>query len=143
MKQEFIKKSLELIDQEMEMSTLGLIDGAGRPFVSAVLAYRHTGLKEFWISTGLDSKKVECIKNNKNAGLCYYNDSVNVTLSGVAEVITDADVKKEMWEDWMSNYYDSPTHELYCLIKLTIKNARLFMNGENVDLDINEIVEVS
>lgn len=143
MKQEYIKKSLKLINQKEQMSTLGLIDDAGRPFVSVVLAYRHTGLKEFWISTGLDSKKVACLRHNSNAGLCYYNENMNVTLSGVAEVITDAEVKKDMWEDWMHNYYEGPEHEQYCLIKLTVQNARLFMNGENVELDKDEIKEIT
>lgn len=143
MKQSMIEKALELIKQDMKMSTLGLIDEQGYPFVSATLVFKNIGLKEFWISTGLDSKKVACINNNNKAGICYYNDKINVTLSGIAEVITDVQIKKNMWEDWMLNYYDSPAHELYCLIKVTVNNSRIFINGENIDLDIDEIMETT
>ncbi len=143
MKKAMIEKALELINQDMKMSTLGLVDEDGYPFVSATLAFKNTGLKEFWISTGLDSKKVACINNNNKAGICYYNDRINFTASGTAEVITDTQIKEDMWEEWMLNYYDSPTLELYCLIKVTVNNVRIFMNGENIDLAIDDIKETA
>ncbi len=144
MKTRIIKKALEMVNTEGTFSTMGLIDEDGYPFVSVVLSIKNDGLKEFWISSGVSTKKVECIKRNNKTSLCYYDKKMNISLMGTAEVITDIKIKKYFWEDWMVDHYkDGLESTEYCLIKVVIDKARLHLGKDNIDMSIDEINEVT
>ncbi len=143
MKKESVEKALKIISSEDKVSAFGLVDSEGFPFVSSVVCIKNTDMNEFWISTSPTSRKAMLIGNNNKAGLCYNDRDSNITLMGTARVVTDSKTKKELWLDWMKNFFtDGPDDSAYCLIKFTAQRARLCIDGETEDFRIGEIEEM-
>jgi general stress protein 26 len=141
MNADMLKDALDMVSRQNVISVFGLTDEEGFPFVSAVVAIKNLDMNEFWISTSPDSRKAGIIGAGCKAGLCYYDEENNVTLMGTAQIVNDTKRKKEMWLDWMKNFYKSPEDEDYCLIKFTTQKARLCMGGPVQDFSIEEIGE--
>jgi general stress protein 26 len=139
MSEDILKKALDIVSRKDFVSTFGLVDGAGFPFVSAVVVIKNEGMDEFWISTSPGSRKAQIIKENNKAGLCYYDEDNNVTLMGRAELISDPGMKKALWLKWMENFFDGPADSGYCLIKFTTQKARLCIDSKTNDYTIDEI----
>lgn len=142
MDKNIIAKAYELISVKKGVPTFGLTDEEGYPFVSAVVTIKNDGMKEFWISTNPDSRKAQIISSGVKAGLCWHDGDNNVTLMGVAEIVTDVQMKKDLLLGWMKNFFpEGPEDEGYCLIKFTTKKARLCVDGPACDFGINELTE--
>lgn len=73
-----------------------------------------------WFGTNSNSRKVGELIANKRATIIYYDKAgaSYVSLYGVAEIVTDEDIKAQYWKSsWQNFYPDYP--EGYCLIKFT------------------------
>ena len=142
MDKNLILKAYKMASAKDAVASFGLTDGEGYPFVSAVVTIKNDGLKEFWISTSPGSRKVQIIGDGCKAGLCWYDGDNNVSLMGMAETVTDPQIKKEMWLDWMENFFPKGTEdERYCLIKFTTQRARLCIDRQVRDFSIEETTE--
>ena len=142
MSEDIIKKALDIVDRKDLVSTFGLVDGDGFPFVSSVVVIKNCGMGEFWISTSPVSRKAQIIKQNNKAGLCYHLGESNVTLMGSAEIVSDPQMKKDLWMDWMEAFFPKgPDDDNYVLIKFTAQKLRLCIEGitQNKDFSIDEI----
>lgn len=65
------------------------------------------------------------------AGISFVHEADSVTLTGIAEVITDSTTLHEFWEDVFIHYYpDGPDDENYCLIRFTTWKAVCWMDSE-------------
>ena len=122
MNADMLKDALDMVSRQNVISVFGLTDEEGFPFVSAVVAIKNLDMNEFWISTSPDSRKAGIIGAGCKAGLCYYDEENNVTLMGTAQIVNDAKRKKEMWLDWMKNFYKSPGRRR--LLPYQIYNAK-------------------
>lgn len=70
-------------------------------------------------------------KLNNKAGLCYSNYGDSVGLRGFIEIITDDNIRKEMWQDWLINYFPGgPTEPNFVLLHFIGKEATFWINGE-------------
>ena len=141
MSENIIKDALDMASRKDAVSTFGLTDMEGFPFVSAVGIVKNRGMGEFWICTNTDSMKAGIIGAGCKAGLCWYDENSNVTLMGTAVIVADANTKKELWLSWMNKYFKGPEDENYCLIKFTTQKARLCTGGPSWDFTIGEIEE--
>jgi general stress protein 26 len=142
MSTDIVKAALDMVSRKDVISAFGLMDGEGFPFVSAVVVIKNYGMRKFWISTSPESRKAELIGAGCKAGLCWYDETKNVTLMGTAEIVTDEKLKKDLWLDWMKNFYTKgPEDESYCLIKFTTLKARLLISGTARDFSVGEIGE--
>ena len=75
--------------------------------------------------------KVTDFKLNNKAGLCYSNYGDSVGLRGFIEIITDDNIRKEMWQDWLINYFPGgPTEPNFVLLHFIGKEATFWINGE-------------
>jgi len=54
----------------------------------------------------------------------------NITLAGKIEVITDLDVKKEMWYEGCEEYWDSPEDENFCVLMFTTERYNICVGEE-------------
>jgi general stress protein 26 len=145
MSDNIIKKALNIVGRKDLVSTFGLVDEAGFPFVSAVVVIKNEGLSEFWISTSPSSRKAQIIKQNNKAGLCYHDGDNNITLAGRAELVADPAMKEALWLEWMENFFpDGASDSGYILIKFTTQKLRLCIDGatRTRDFTMDEIAKV-
>ncbi len=74
-----------------------------------------------WVATNPLTRKVEQIRRNPKVTLFYWdpNGVSYVTLIGVAELVTDPELKARHWkEDWVNFYKDRWRGDDYVLIRI-------------------------
>jgi general stress protein 26 len=136
MKSKVFLKAIELVNQPYKASSLITIDKEGYPHGAAVTAIKTVGLKEFWFTTNVDTIKADNIKNNNKVSINYFDEVINITLTGTATLIIDNDTKREMWcDDWMPYFYSYPENENYYLIKVEVFRTRIKVDGTIYDFN--------
>lgn len=139
MEHELILKA-EAIMKEAETAVIALIDENGFPRASAISCLKTDGINHAWFATGLFSGKAKCIRLNNKAGLCYCDGNNNVTLMGTIEILTEPEIKKEMWADWFINHFPGGvTDPKYCILRFSTEKAVFWIDSKYKELDVKEI----
>jgi len=116
-----------------EICNLSLIDEDGYPTTSVLTPAASEGIKWLALCTSLDSNAVRRIKKCNHASISFTSGEYCVNLVGEVEVITNADVKREMWYDGLINHFpagaDDPN---YCVLKFATKRYKLFVDWKEV-----------
>jgi len=98
---------------------------------------RAAGFTVF-LSTSLDSNKVRDIRADPRVAL-YYCDARSfhgATLSGRAEVVDDAELKKALWSwDWRIYYPRGPGDPNYAIVRITTETVTGWWSGRPFRLD--------
>ena len=77
-----------------------------------------------------DSLKTKDFRLNPKAGLCYSENGNSVALTGEVEVITDAEIKKELWQEWFIAHFPlGPADPNYVLLKFKGQKATIWIDG--------------
>ncbi|MDE6002762.1 MAG: pyridoxamine 5'-phosphate oxidase family protein [Prevotella sp.] len=125
-----IEKAAHLLSQCKEV-TLASVNADGFPRPVPLDKIHSTGCNEVWVATAADSEKVQDFRCNPKAGLCYsfYGDSV--ALRGTVEIITDNEIRRQMWQDGFIHHFpDCPTDSNYVLVHFIGKEATIWINHE-------------
>lgn len=70
-------------------------------------------------------------QNNK-ASVCYTDGENNVTLLGIVDILTDPDLKEQLWLDWFIHYFPGGvTDPNYCLLKFTTKEVHYWIDKQD------------
>lgn len=126
----------EAIMKAAETAIIALVDEDGFPRASAISNLKTEGTRYAWFVTGLSTGKARCIRKNNRAGLCYCDGSNNVTLMGTVEILTEPEIKKEMWVDWFIEHFPEGTEDPdYCILKFTTEKMVLWIDSEYVELN--------
>ena len=111
--------------------TLSTIDDEGFPRPVAVDVVSHDGVETIWMTTFRNSNKAKHLVTNPKSGISFVHEADSVTLTGIAEVITDKTILHEFWKDFFINYYPAgPDDENYCLLRFTTWKAVCWIDGE-------------
>jgi general stress protein 26 len=130
MSNELIAKA-EVIMSNASVATIAKIDDKGYPRASTISNIKTDGLKTIWFSTGLNSDKVKFLTHNNKAGVCYCEGGNNITLTGTIEVLTEPELKKQLWIDWFINHFPGGiTDPNYCILKFTTKEATFWIDNQ-------------
>lgn len=122
------KKAASLLDA-CKVVTISSVDAQGYPRPCVVVKIKNEGFGTVWFATGADSRKTAHFKQNPKAGLLYYTEENSVTLTGIAEIITDTSIKNELWSDWMLAHFPGGAADPnYCLLKFTAAEATFFID---------------
>ncbi|WP_293666313.1 pyridoxamine 5'-phosphate oxidase family protein [uncultured Parabacteroides sp.] len=125
-----IKEKAEQMLQQCEVVTIASINENGYPRPVPMSKIKSEGYSTVWMSTGNDSLKTKDFRLNPKAGLCYSDKGNSVALTGKVEVITDADTKKEFWQDWFIEHFPlGPTDPNYIILKFKGQNATIWIDG--------------
>ena len=133
MNQEIIIRAGEIIEQntgEAGYCALALIDLDGYPTASTISAAKVDGIKWLTFCTGLGSPKVDRIKKCNRASVCFNSAEYNITLSGTIEILTDSEVKKEMWYGGLTNHFSGPEDPNYCVLKFKTERYNLLVDWQ-------------
>ena len=91
---------------------------------------KSEGYSVVWMATGNDSLKTKDFRLNPKAGLCYSENGNSVALTGEVEVITDAEIKKELWQEWFIAHFPlGPADPNYVLLKFKGQKATIWIDG--------------
>jgi general stress protein 26 len=125
------------IMRDLSEATIATVDEAGFPSASAISSIRTAGVKDVWFATGLNSGKVKRLLKNNKCSVCYCDGKNNVTLQGTAEILTDPDIKKELWVDWFINHFPGGAEDAnYCILKFAAKNVTLWVDSETAEFEL-------
>ena len=107
---------------------LALIDSEGYPTASTISVSKADGIQWITFCTGLGSNKTKRIEQCNRASVCFDAKDYNITLVGTIEVLTDPEVKKEMWYDGLENNFSSPEDPNYCVLRFTTNRYNLLVD---------------
>ncbi|MDR2559648.1 MAG: pyridoxamine 5'-phosphate oxidase family protein [Oscillospiraceae bacterium] len=127
MNSELIRKAGEIILKQRNF-VLTLIDKDGYPSSSVATVSKADGVKWLTFCSGLGSNKANRTRNNNRACVCFASEEYSVSFSGDIEIITDPDVKKEMWYEGLEGHFKGYEDPDYCVFKFTTKRYSLFID---------------
>ncbi len=128
-----------LIDKQ-SVSFISSVDENGFPNTKAMLApIRREGIKTFYWHTNAPSMRVKQYRDNPKACI-YFCDELSfrgVMLKGIMEVIDDPAVRKEIWKDEFSMYYEGGIDGGdFIVLKFTAETGRWYGNYHSEDFAI-------
>jgi general stress protein 26 len=127
-----------LIDSQ-SVSFIGSIDAEGFPNMKAMLPPRkREGIKEFWFTSNTSSMRASQYCKNPNACIYFFDKRFfrGVMLKGKIEVLTDNEIRAEIWREGDNQHYKSVTAEDYCVLHFTAHSGRFYSNFNSEDFNI-------
>lgn len=96
-----------------------------------VVAYEDDG--SLWFATSKSSRKVEELRKDPHATACFLNleGGAYAQVFGEAEVVDDPELKKELWDEDWSEYWEGPEDPDYVLLALRGKRAEYYLLDED------------
>ena len=129
-----------LIDKQT-VSYISSVDENGYPNTKAMLApVKREGIKTIYWHTNSPSMRVKQYRNNPKACVYFCDKRFfrGVMLKGTMEVVDDMDIKKEIWKDEFSMYYQGGYDGGdFILLKFTVENGRYYSNFRSEDFDVD------
>lgn len=125
-----IKEKAALILDQAQVVILTSVNKEGYPRPVPMSKIKSEDISCIWFSTGLDSVKTQDFLSNPKAGVCFQENGNSVALTGTVKVITDPELKKELWQDWfIAHFPQGPTDPNYVLLKFQSENATFWIDG--------------
>ena len=114
-----------------DVATIAKIDDKGYPRASTISNIKTHELKTAWFATGLNSSKVKFFSQNNKASVCYRDGGNNITLIGTIEILTDPELKKQLWLDLFINHFPGGVSDPnYCILKFTTNEAVFWIDNK-------------
>lgn len=135
------EKTIGGIIDKSTISIIGSVDQEGFPNTKAMLKPRkRVGIKEIYFSTNTSSIRVTQFKQNPKSCLYFFDRRFfrGVMLRGSMDVLTDIEIKKEIWQDGDEIYYPEGIIDTdYCVLRFTAIDGRYYSNfkSENFLID--------
>lgn len=132
---EIIQKAGEIIQKNTgadSYCTLALIDLDGYPTASTITASKAEGIQWVTFCTGLGGTRTDRITRCNGASLCFNASDYNITLVGSMEILTDPEIKKEMWYSGLANHFSGPEDPNYCVLRFTTQRYNLLVDWQEV-----------
>ncbi len=118
------------------------VDENGFPNTKAMLMPRKmVGVKEFYFSTNTSSLRVKQFQQNSNASIYFYHKGlikyIGVMLVGKMEVLTDQNIKNEIWRKGDTMFYKKGvTDPDYCVLKFTAMSGRYYCDLKTESFEV-------
>lgn len=131
MHEEIIKRAGEIVQKntgENSYCVLALVDLDGYPTASTITASKANGIKWLTFCTGLGSTRTNRIDKCNRASVCFNAEDYNITLVGTMEIVTDLDIKKEMWYGGLTNHFSGPEDPNYCVLRFNTQRYNLLVD---------------
>ena len=128
---EIIKQAGEKVQKntgENSYCVLALVDLDGYPTTSTITASKANGIKWLTFCTGLGSIRTNRIDKCNRASVCFNAEDYNITLVGTMEILTDLDIKKEMWYEGLTNHFSGPEDPSYCVLRFNTQRYNLLVD---------------
>ena len=117
---------------ETSYCVLALMDLDDYPTASTITASKANGIKEIFFCTGLGSTRTERINKCNKASVCFNAEDYNITLVGTMEIVTDLEVKRDMWYGGLIIHFSGPDDPNYCVLHFKAERYNLFVDWQEV-----------
>ena len=135
MSEKVIKRAGEVIAAKTAetdgYATLALIDENGYPTASTVSTVKADGINWLAFCASLDDNKANRIRKCNRASVCINSNEYNITLVGTMEILTDSEIKKEMWREGFENHWSGSDDPNYCVLRFSTERYNLFVGWES------------
>lgn len=131
MNEDIIVKAGEIIEKNTGMGThcvLAQIDLDGYPTAATITASKADGINWITFCTGLGAAKSNRIRNCNRASVCFNCGEYNISLVGTMEIITDPEVKREMWYGGLTNHFSGQEDPDYCVLRFKTQRYNLLVD---------------
>lgn len=136
-----VKATVEKLIDNASTAIITTIDEDGFPNTRAMLAVRkRVDLKHFYFTTNTSSQKVKQLLNNPKSCIYIYDSSsfVGAMLIGNAEVLTDEESRKLIWQAGDEQYYSKGVNDPdYAVIKFTANKLRYYSDFNPLTFNVN------
>jgi general stress protein 26 len=148
MSEKVIARAGEIIKSKSATENMGaavalsLLDSEGYPTTSAVSISKSDGIREITFCTTMDSNKAKRAGACDRASVCIFDDDYqgnsfyNLTLAGTIEIVSDPEIKKEMWYEGMAEHCSGPDDANFCVLRFTTKRYNLWVSGIEIEKDV-------
>ena len=113
---------------------MSLIDDEGFPSASMITASKADGFN--WISfcTGINSNKANRVKRDSRACVYFFDvkSFTGISLTGHINIITDSEMKKQMWYDTLGDHFSGPDDENYCVLMFKPRKYNIFIDFQTL-----------
>ena len=133
LQEQLIQRASEIIQNncnEHGYCALTLMDKDGRPTTTTITPAKAVGIRWITFCTGFGTR-TERIQLCEDACVCFNSPQYHISLKGRMEIITDIDVKREMWYEGMANHFDSPEDPGYVVLKFVADSYNLFIDWQS------------
>jgi general stress protein 26 len=119
----------------LECCVLAQIDLDGYPTAATISPYKIEGIRRIYFCSGLGSNWVKRAQNCNRASVCFSSEEkqYNITLVGTLEIVTDPEIKKEMWYEGLSYHLKGPEDPNYCVLRFDTMRYSLMLNEQDVN----------
>ncbi|MCI9263636.1 MAG: pyridoxamine 5'-phosphate oxidase family protein [Oscillospiraceae bacterium] len=130
---EFIKKQKTAI--------ISSVDSEGFPNTKAMLSPRKMDGNDFYFSTNTSSLKVAQYNEDEKACIYFYKRGLfsymGVMLIGTMQVLTDQNIKDEIWRVGDTMFYKKgKTDPDYCILKFSALKCRVYKDLKTAWVDL-------
>lgn len=119
---------MEFIEKQ-KTAFIASVDQDGFPNMKAMLAPRKIDGNCFYFSTNTSAMRTQQYRNNPKASIYFYQRGrfryEGIMLTGTMEVLTDAEIKQEIWRTGDTIFYkQGVTDPDYCVLRFTAEKGR-------------------
>ena len=122
---------------ECDTAMLASVTEEGYPRPVPMGKIKADGISQIWFSTGTFSDKTIQFQLNPKAGVCFMKGGDSIVLTGKVEIVSDMEIKKALWSDWMFAHFPGGVIDpSYCILKFTSEEATYWIDNEFVKASI-------
>ena len=122
---------------ECDTAMLASVTEEGYPRPVPMGKIKADGISQIWFSTGMFSDKTIQFQLNPKAGVCFMKGGDSIVLTGKVEIVSDMEIKKALWSDWMFAHFPGGVIDpSYCILKFTSEEATYWIDNEFVKASI-------
>jgi general stress protein 26 len=131
-----------LVNRDQLVMTLGTLGENGAPEIKAMVKMRNEGLRRFWFCSNTSARRTEIMKRDSRACLYAYEYGPNgpcrgVMLSGKVELSWDDDLRRSLWQDWMTMYYPKGALDPdFVVVQFTAEKGNYYEGLQNGDFTV-------
>ncbi|MDR1630155.1 MAG: pyridoxamine 5'-phosphate oxidase family protein [Oscillospiraceae bacterium] len=113
---------------------MALTDESGYPSASMITAARADGA--IWIAfcSDIGANKPNRIRKDPRACIYLFESKSfsGISLTGRIEIITDLEVKRNMWYDELKDHFNGPEDEGLCVLMFRPERYNIFIDYQNI-----------
>lgn len=107
--------------------SLALINENGYPVITTISIAQADGIKWLTFVPGSKRNSVKRANMCNRACVCINSRYYHISLVGSIEVLTDAESKKDNWQQPLSAYWDGPEEADYCVLRFTTEHYTIYL----------------
>ena len=134
--------ALALVERDPLVMMVGTAGQDGAPEIKAMVKVKNEGLRRFWFCSNTSARRTEVLRRDGRACLYAYEYAPEakpvvcrgVALSGTVELSWDDDLRRSLWQDFMTMYYPTgPLDPEFVVVQFTATGGNYYEGLRNTD----------